>query len=67
MGVSPEQGRVALALLAHMLAVRPEMLIFVCLNCFLEKIKWKEKKNDAKFTGHYSLRVSQFFGVLRQF
>ena len=53
MGVSPKHGRVALALQAHMLAVRPEMVIFVCLNliCYV-KIKWKGKKNDAKFTGH---------------
>ena len=53
MGVSPKHGRVALALQAHMLAVRPEMSIFVCLNliCYV-KIKWKGKKNDAKFSGH---------------
>ena len=29
MGVSPKQGRVALAIKAPMLAVRPEIMIFV--------------------------------------
>ena len=64
MGVSPKHGRVALALQAHMLAVRPEIATFVCLNliCYV-KIKWKGKKNDAKFTGLYAYRVSQFVGV----
>ena len=53
MGVSPKHGRVALALQAHMLAVGPEIATFVCLNliCYV-KIKWKGKKNNAKFTGH---------------
>ena len=53
MSVSPKHGRVALALQAHMLAVRPEIATSVCLNliCYV-KIKWKGKKNDAKFTGH---------------
>ena len=65
MGASPKQGRVAVALQVHMLAVRPEMVIFVCLNQFWEKIKWKEKKNDAKFTGHYEEKVPQFSVVFR--
>ena len=65
MGVSLKQGRVAEILQAHILALRPEMVIFVCLNliCYVnqkdmhmhwEEIKWKGKKNDAKFTGHYA-------------